>query len=99
MLDLCSMVELDGTLMLLDAERRAGLEDVFRSKGAEGFRVLAVATRTVAAKPRYTPDDEQDMTFRGLLVFCDRPKADAARTIRDLARLGIQIKVISGDNR
>jgi Mg2+-importing ATPase len=39
------------------------------------------------------------MTFRGFLVFYDPPKADAQRTIRDLNRLGIRIKVISGDNR
>ena len=39
------------------------------------------------------------MTFRGFLVFLDPPKPDAQRTIHDLARLGIRIKVISGDNR
>ena len=39
------------------------------------------------------------MTFRGFLVFYDPPKADAQRTIHDLHRLGIRIKVISGDNR
>ena len=72
---------------------------VFKAKGAEGFRVLAVATRRVAAKQHYGRDDEQDMTFRGFLVFSDPPKADAQRTIHDLAQLGIRIKVISGDNR
>jgi Mg2+-importing ATPase len=39
------------------------------------------------------------MVFRGLLVFLDPPKADAGEAIRNLARLGIAIKVISGDNR
>ena len=53
----------------------------------------------LAAKERYGRDDEQGMTFRGFLVFSDPPKADAQRTIHDLARLGIRIKVISGDNR
>jgi Mg2+-importing ATPase len=53
----------------------------------------------VAAKPPYGRDDEQGMTFRGFLVFSDPPKADAQRTIHDLAQLGIRIKVISGDNR
>ena len=79
--------------------RRAELEEVFKAKGAEGFRVLAVATRKVAAKEHYGRDDEQGMTFRGFLVFYDPPKADAQRTIHDLNRLGIRIKVISGDNR
>jgi P-type Mg2+ transporter len=39
------------------------------------------------------------MTFRGFLVFQDPPKQDAASAIADLGRLGIAIKVISGDNR
>ena len=49
--------------------------------------MLAVATRRVAAKQHYGRDDEQGMTFRGFLVFSDPPKADAKRTIHDLAQL------------
>ena len=98
-LDTCSSLERDAVDIPLTTELRAELDAVFKAKGAEGFRVLAVATRRVAAKPRYGRDDEQGMTFRGFLVFSDPPKADAQRTIHDLARLGIRIKVISGDNR
>ena len=98
-LDTCSSLERDAVDTPLTTELRAELDTVFKAKGAEGFRVLAVATRRVAAKPRYGRDDERGMTFRGFLVFSDPPKADAQRTIQDLARLGIRIKVISGDNR
>ena len=98
-LDTCSSLERDAVDTPLTTELRAELDAVFKAKGAEGFRVLAVATRRLAAKPRYGRDDEQGMTFRGFLVFSDPPKADAQRTIHDLAQLGIRIKVISGDNR
>jgi Mg2+-importing ATPase len=98
-LDTCSSLERDAVDIPLTLELRAELDAVFKTKGAEGFRVLAVATRRVAAKPPYGRDDEQGMTFRGFLVFSDPPKADAQRTIHDLAQLGIRIKVISGDNR
>jgi len=98
-LDICSLLDRAGVEVPLDAGRRAELEAVFKAKGAEGFRVLAVATRQVAAKADYDRDDEREMTFRGVLVFYDPPKADAQRTIHDLNRLGIRIKVISGDNR
>ena len=98
-LDICSSVDREGVAVPLDAGGRAELEAVFKAKGAEGFRVLAVATRRVAAAADYDRDDERDMTFRGLLVFYDPPKADAQRSIHDLNRLGIRIKVISGDNR
>ena len=98
-LDTCSSLERDAVDIPLTTALRAELAAVFKAKGAEGLRVLAVATRRVAAKPRYGRDDEQVMTFRGFLVFSDPPKADAQRTIHDLAQLGIRIKVISGDNR
>jgi P-type Mg2+ transporter len=97
--DTCSSLERDGADIPLTDELRAELDAVYRAKGVAGFRVLAVATRSVTAKARYCRDDEQGMTFRGFLVFFDPPKADAQRTIHDLAGLGIRIQVISGDNR
>jgi Mg2+-importing ATPase len=98
-LEICSSVDRDGAEIPLDTGLRAELEAVFKAKGAEGFRVLAVASRKVKAKADYDRNDEREMTFRGFLVFYDPPKADAQCTVRDLNRLGIRIKVISGDNR
>ena len=98
-LGLCSSLDLGSGDVPLDADWRTKLENVVKAKGAEGFRVLALATRTVDARERYSRADETGMSFRGFLVFHDPPKADAERTIHDLNRLGIRIKVISGDNR
>ena len=98
-LDRCTAVDRDGAEVPLDQAARAQLDAVFKAKGQEGFRVLALATRRVAAKPDYDHDDERDMLFRGFLVFFDPPKPEARETIGNLARLGIAIKVISGDNR
>jgi Mg2+-importing ATPase len=83
----------------VDAALRERLQAYYRQKGTEGFRVLAVATKRVSARERYTHDDERDLSFAGFLLFFDPPKADAEKTIRDLAALGIRIKVITGDNR
>ena len=71
----------------------------FEAKGAEGFRVLAVATRKVAIKPHYSREDEQAMTFRGFLVFSDPPKAGRETYDPRSRRARHRIKVISGDNR
>jgi len=98
-LDTCSALERDAVDIPLTSELRAELDAVFKAKGAAGFRVLALATRRVAAKGRYSHGDEQGMTFRGFLVFLDPPKPDAQRTIQALEQLGIRVKVISGDNR
>ncbi len=99
MLDICTALERDGAEVPLDDAARAELDAVFKAKGEQGFRVLALATRRVAAQPDYDREDERDMVFRGFLVFLDPPKPEAQQTIGNLARLGIAIKVISGDNR
>ncbi len=83
----------------IGAAERARLEAWYRAKGEEGFRVLAVASRQVAAKQRYGREDEQGMRLEGFLLFLDPPKAAAAAAIRDLGRLGIGVKVVTGDNR
>jgi Mg2+-importing ATPase len=83
----------------IEATARARLDACYRDKGAEGFRVLALAVKRVPRKERYGREDECGMTPAGLLVFTDPPKAGVERTIGELAALGIRIKVITGDNR
>jgi len=66
---------------------------------AEGARVVAVATREMAnVAPEPVIGDEQGLTLRGYLVFADRPKLDAGASIAKLGRLGIDTKIITGDN-
>lgn len=95
----CSSLTRDGSDVPFTAELQAGLEAFYQAKSAEGFRVLAVATRKIAAKEHYGHDDEAGMALAGFLLFSDPPKPDAQRTIQDLTKLRIRIKVISGDNR
>ena len=77
----------------------ARLEKRFEDWSRQGIRVVAVATRSIELKPSYTRDDESDLELKGFVAFLDRPKEGAARAIADLARLGVSIKVITGDHR
>jgi Mg2+-importing ATPase len=83
----------------VDTALSGRLEAYYRQKGSEGFRVLGVATKRVAARERYGHEDERGMAFAGFLLFSDPPRDDAEKTIRELAALGIRVKVITGDNR
>jgi Mg2+-importing ATPase len=78
--------------------QRAAIEKQFEKLSAEGFRVLGVATRPLPG-PGCTADDEHDMTFAGFLVFSDPPKPQAATAIANLTDLGIEVRLITGDNR
>jgi Mg2+-importing ATPase len=83
----------------LDAALRARLDEYFRAKSAEGFRVLALAVKSVPARERYGHEDEREMALAGFLLFFDPPKPAAVKAVRDLAALGIKVKIVSGDNR
>jgi Mg2+-importing ATPase len=87
----------DGTP--LDAARRRRLEDLHRDWSVRGERVLAVATRDLAEKACYGRADETDLAFMGFLTFLDRPKEGAAEAITDLGKLGVTVKVVTGDSR
>jgi Mg2+-importing ATPase len=83
----------------LDAQARARIEERYDAWSAEGFRVLGVASRTVESREvSYTRDDEHELCFEGFLLFLDPPKTDARRTIEDLSRRGVRLKMITGDN-
>jgi Mg2+-importing ATPase len=87
----------DGTP--LDATGRARLTARYQAWSERGIRVLAVASRTLDSPPPFGRDLEQDLAFAGFLTFLDRPKADAAAAVRDLAALGVSIKIITGDSK
>ena len=65
---------------------------------AEGARVVAVATRDAAGLTQPTAADERDLHLVGYLAFVDRPKADVGESIAKLNRIGIAVKIITGDN-
>ena len=81
------------------AVARPLLEQRFEAYSELGYRVLGVAVRDVTDDPIINKDDEQQMTFIGFLLFEDPPKAGALDAIAELRRLGVALKIITGDNR
>ncbi len=63
-----------------------------------GARVIAVGARPAPGVEAPADADEQHLGLVGFLVFSDRPKADAAPSLARLAKLGIVVKVITGDS-
>lgn len=99
-LAVCSQMEAAaGQVAHLDNPRRAALEKLFEQYSEQGFRVLGLAVKDVPPKAQYEPEEETDMTFGGFLLFFDPPKPDAKAAIAQLKRLGVSLKVITGDNR
>ncbi|HEX7976524.1 MAG TPA: magnesium-translocating P-type ATPase, partial [Anaerolineales bacterium] len=104
-LAVCSQVQVDGQAAALDADQNERIHACYREWSGQGFRVLGVATREMPEPPEtaqhqtYKAADEKDMTFTGFLLFFDPPKAGAKETIAKLAKLGVHLKIITGDNK
>ncbi len=66
---------------------------------ADGFRVVAVAYKELPPEQTvYTVADESDLTLLGYIAFLDPPKDSAAEAIADLAKAGVSVKILTGDN-
>ena len=98
----------DGACALLDDAAREQVLQQVALHGQQGLRVLGVATRVCSpeeaqAQANTQTQDrlalESDMVLEGLLLFDDPPRDDARQTVQDLARRGLHIKLLTGDNR
>ena len=65
---------------------------------ADGERVIAVASRDRGAVTTLGADDEVALTLEGFLTFADKPKSDAGASLAKLEQLGVEVKIITGDN-
>lgn len=64
-----------------------------------GLRSVAIGSRSwQKADHEVRTDDESDLVFEGLCAFSDPPKPSAAAAIADLARSGVGLKILSGDD-
>ncbi len=75
-----------------------GARSTLQSLFSEGARVVAVGSRSGEGIEELRPGDEQGLALEGFLTFGDRPKVDAGSSIAELERLGVSVKIITGDN-
>jgi Mg2+-importing ATPase len=98
LLPLVTRIESDGQpTPLTDADRRT-CQSLSDGLGAQGLRVLAIASRLVERATSYSRDDEQDLVLAGFVAFADPVLPDAAEAIADLRRDGVAVKILTGDN-
>lgn len=97
-LPLCVQYEIDDATSPMDADAQAKCAATYQSLSAQGYRVVAVATRQVPPQDAYRVADEKELTLLGYVAFIDPPLPDAADALQDLKRDGVTVKIITGDN-
>ena len=97
-LEVCSSVETKEGSVVDIAPLRDRIQGHFEEFSNKGFRTLAVAYKNMGPESRIGKDQVASMTFLGFLVLFDPPKPNLLETIKNLNKLGVTLKVITGDN-
>src|ERR1035437_4887604 len=106
-----SHVREDHSTRPIKASEHKRLAKLVDTASADGFRLVAVGSRVLAAKELRAPtaggaaaslEDaarlEHDLVFEGVIFFSDPPKKGVGDTIAELARQGVALKIVTGDN-
>jgi Mg2+-importing ATPase len=109
MLDLCprvfdpgedSQLQIDtDDVIPIDETMRQTILETTKKLNKEGLRVLLVAVKEYEERPlTYSVADESNMIVAGFIGFLDPAKSSAKPAIEALHKLGVGLKVLTGDN-
>ncbi|MCX6291602.1 MAG: magnesium-translocating P-type ATPase [Bacteroidetes bacterium] len=91
-------LENDKIVPMNDAMRKIVL-DTSKKLNQDGLRVLLVAIKEYEERPlTYSVKDERNLVLTGFIGFLDPAKPSAKLAIHGLQKLGVNIKVLTGDN-
>lgn len=94
-----SHYELDGKIHKVHDKIFSQVLAEYDKLSGQGFRVLAVAYKKIENKKTvYTKADEKNLVLRGYVAFFDPVKPSVKKSLAILENLGIEIKVLTGDN-
>jgi Mg2+-importing ATPase len=93
----CTRADLSGSIKPLE-EVQDAINDKFLHLSQLGYRLLAIASRQIEDKASYSVEDEKNLTLLGFLIFTDPAKKDAHDAIDKLKDMGVEMKILTGDN-
>lgn len=98
-LSICDCLEYKGEITKLDQKT---IDKIFKqvdNLNDQGMRVIAVARKDNPSKVgKFGVSDENNMILIGYLAFLDPPKESTKSAIENLHNLGVEVKILTGDN-
>lgn len=88
---------------IFDSAAMAQMMNEYESLAAKGYRVIALADRTLSSLPIDTDDAlgaaVKELTWRGLVVLQDPVRENVLAVMNETRQAGVRIVMITGDHR
>lgn len=82
----------------LSTEKMDGWKRKFKQYAQDGLRLVAVASKSIhPQKTTVSHRDITDLTWLGIVLFEDPVRSGVAASLQEAQRLGIKVKVVTGD--
>jgi Mg2+-importing ATPase len=95
----CTKCELRGKVLNLTESLQEKIEKQYSHLSSQGFRVLGVSYKKLGEKrTACSVNDECDMVLLGLIAFMDPPKETAKKSLQQMKKARIELKILTGDN-
>jgi Mg2+-importing ATPase len=97
-MDCCSKLEINEEKIEDIGHHKDELEKRYQEYGKSGLRAIAVSYKNLGSET-ITADLEKDMIFAGFVLMSDPVKQGISETLKELKKLSVDLKIITGDNR
>lgn len=99
LLERMSHIQDGDTLRKITEEDRVRIEVQNKHFSENGLRVLAFAFKTMEQEQGLTLNDENDLTFLGLISMMDPPRVESKDAVAECIKAGIKPIMITGDHK
>jgi Mg2+-importing ATPase len=95
----CSHVQVGEDKFPFDDPKMQEIRPLIDNLNSDGYRVIAIAIKFIHEHDSsYSMIEEENLILLGYIAFLDPPKESAKPAIAKLQKIGIEVKVLTGDN-
>ena len=99
LLSRCSYIYMASGMQQCTEEEKNAVKKQIAVFSAKGLRVLAFAEKDMPEQRQLHFEDEENLTFIGLIAMMDPPREETAKAVADCCRAGIRPVMITGDHK
>ena len=95
----CDKILLEDGSVVPIGDKKDKIDQLYLQFSNEGFRTIGVCYKNNEKQMALSKEDEKEMIFAGFVLLFDPPKAGVIEVIDELKKNGVDLKVITGDNK